>query len=278
MLLLTLTTFESLIIFIIGMIAFFFLGKYFGGRSFTDLQNGHNHLQGEHQNLQKQYKSIQKGVSQADQDRDQAKEKLQSLSTEFETYKANDRDSKSRFSQLQGEVLTLRANADKSNQTIEDLHNRLNAANDKFRDNQKDSKAWRNEIEGLNRSLKDYQLKLKSSNSSNAQLKAKLAEIGDVNEQLTQMKADQKANQKEIKRLTKDCAYWEKQHYDAHHKLASSLDSIEELNGTIQQAKVEKQGLQAQEAAMQNTLDDFKKKLIYANERYHNMSQQGIQN
>ena len=278
MLLLTLSTLESLIIFIIGALAFFFLGKYFGGRSFTSLHATHNDLVGEHQNLQKQYKSIQKGVTQADQDRDQAKGKLQALAIEFETYKANDRDSKSRFSALQNEVVTLRSNNEKSKQTIEELHQRLNAANDKFRDNQKDTKAWRNEIDELNRSLKDYQQKLKSSHSTSAQLKAKLAAIGDVNEQLIQHKADLKANAKEIKRLTKDCAYWEKQHYDAHHKLASSLDSIEELKGTIQQANAEKQGLQAKEAAMQNTLDDFKKKLIYANERYHNMSQQHIQN
>lgn len=272
MLLLVLSTLESIIIFLIGAIAFFFLGKYFGGRSFGALQDAHDQLDGEHQNLQKQYKAIQKGISHADNDRDQAKAKMQSISNEFDVYKANDRDNKARYTELQAEVSTLRAKNEKSNQTIDDLHNRLNAANDKFRDNQKDTKAWRNEIDELNRSLKDYQQKLKSSQSSTTQLKTKLAAFTNTEEQLLQIKTTLKGNEKEIKRLTKDCAYWEKQHYDAHHKLAASLDNIEELKGTIASAHQVNQGHVAKAAAMQKDLDDFKKKLIYANERYHNMN------
>lgn len=272
MLLLVLTTLESLIIFFIGAVAFFFLGKYFGSRSFTGLQDAHNLLSGEHHNLQKQYKAIQKSISHAENDRNQAQVKMQSLSADFDVYKANDRDNKAKFTELQGEVTTLRSKDIKSKQTIDDLHNRLNTVNDKFRDNQKDTKVWRNEIDELSRSLKDYQQKLQSSQSSNSQLKSKLATFANSDEQLAEMKTTLKGNEKEIKRLTKDCAYWEKQHYDVHHKLASSLDNIEELKGTIVNTTRENKGHLEKQASMQKTLDDIKKKLIYANERYHNMN------
>lgn len=278
MLLLVLSILETLVLFIIGAIAFFFLGKYFGSRSFSGISADHASLLADHQNLQKQYKARQKGISHIENDRDTATSNYQELQTEFERYKLNDSANKSRYAELQNEVVTLRGEKDKSTRSIEDLQSRLDAANDKFKSNQKDSKTWRHELDALKRSEKDLRMKLNSSQSTTKKLKEKLASISSAESELEQLRLDMKANQKELKRLTKDCQYWEKQHYDTHHKLATSLENIEELKAAVQNEKLEKQGLEIKEENMLKTLADFKKKLIYANERYHNLSQQEVQN
>lgn len=278
MLLLILSTLETLVIFIIGAIAFFFLGKYFGSRSMTGISAEHNTLLAEHQNLQKQYKARQKGISQIEQDRDKANSNCQELQTEFDRYKANDSANKARYAELQNEVVQLRSDKENSSRTITELQEKLNSANDKFRDNQKDTKTWRNEVDALKRSEKDLRQKLNATYGTNKKLTDKLASIENAQSELEQMKLDLKANQKELKRVTKDCQYWEKQHYDAHHKLATNLDEMEELKSQVQNTLLEKQGLEIKEENMLKTLADFKKKLIYANERYHNLSQQEAQN
>jgi len=278
MVFLILSTLESIIIFILGAIAFFFLGRYFGSRLLSSIQPQYDTLVSEHQNLQKQFKSRQKGISQIENDRDQVKANYAELQSEFERYKVNDGATKARFTELQNEVVKLRSANEASKKTIEDLQQRLNAANDKFRSNQKDTKSWRDEIDTLTRSENDLRTKLNSSLSTNKQLRAKLEAIGNANEEIERLKGQLKATEKENKRFAKDCAYWEKQHYDAHHKLAASITDMEVLQAKINNEILEKKGLEIQGENMLATLADYKKKLIYANERYHNLSREQTQN
>jgi len=279
MFLLILSTFESVVIFILGAIAFFFLGRYFGSRLLSDIQPKYDALDAEHQNLQKQYKSRQKGISQIESDRDASKTNLTQLQSEFDRYKANDGATKARFTELQNEVVKLRSANDSSKQTILDIQEKLNAANDKFRANQKDTKTWREEIDALKRSENDLRTKLNSSHSNNKQLKAKLQSIASLKEENERLKDQMKATEKENKRFAKDCAYWEKQHYDAHHKLAASTEEIESLQAKVNDEILKKKGLEIQGENMLTTLADFKKQLIYANERYQTLvGQQEMQN
>jgi len=236
------------------------------------LKDSHKNLSEEHKNLQKQHKAIQKSADQVKADRDQAKAKMKTIETDFEAYKANNLDRSLRITELEAELSKMTSKHESSNQTLEDLRSRLNAANEKFRLNQKDTKVWRHKIEELNKTIKVQEQKLTSSQHTTTQLKTKLADLTDTEEQLIQMKATLKGNEKEIKRLTKDCAYWEKQHYDTHHKLAASLDEIEAFKGKVVSAQQENQGHIAKMTTMKKDLADIKKKLIYANERYHNMN------
>jgi len=272
MLLIIFSTLEAIIIFILGAIAFFFLGRYFGSRLLSTIQPKYNALEAEHSNLQKQYKSRQKGISQIETERDTYKSDLGILQSEFDRYKANDGATKSRFTELQNEVVKLRSANDNSKQRIVELQDKLAVANEKFRDNQKDTKTWREDIDALKRSENDLRTKLNSSHSSNKQLVAKLEATKNAKEEIDRLKDQLKATEKENKRFAKDCAYWEKQHYDTHHKLAASLEDIEALQAKMDNEILEKKGLQIQGDNMMETLADYKKKLIYANERYHNLS------
>lgn len=278
MLLLILSTLESIVIFILGAIAFFFLGRYFGGRLLSSIQPKYDALVSEHSNLQKQFKSRQKGISQIESERDKSKADFTELQSEFDRYKANDGATKARFTELQNEVVKLRSANESSKQTILEIQERLNAANDKFRANQKDTKTWREEIDALKRSENDLRTKLNASHSTNKQLRAKLEAIGNAKEEIERLKEQLKAAEKESKRFAKDCAYWEKQHYDAHHKLATSIEDIEALQAKVDNEILEKKGLEIQGENMMATLADFKKKLIYANERYHNLTGGQTQN
>jgi len=132
-----------------------------------------------------------------------------------------------------------------------EIQERLNAANDKFRANQKDTKTWREEIDALKRSENDLRTKLNSSHSTNKQLRAKLEAIGNAKEEIERLKGQLKA---------------------------ASLEDIEALQAKVDNEILEKKGLEIQGENMMATLADFKKKLIYANERYHNLTGGQTQN
>ena len=266
-----LSTVESLLVLLVAAIAFFLIGRFLTQRRLSGLQKELSSANAELQGKEKKLRSFEKTSRQ--------------LTNEKEKYQTQNVDYKEQLDSLnaQNEELRLRANSSQTDlskeakeaemlkRQLEDLKNKLAKANEKNRAQHKTDADWKSEIDQLKRETKRHQSDLSTSKSHVVKLKQKLQQIGLDTEELENLRLEVKGNKKEIKRLTKDCSYWEKQHYDTHHKLAAKLKEEETMQQQIESVRLEKQGLEIKEENMLKTLADYKQQLIYANERYHNL-------
>ncbi len=266
-----LSTVESLLVLLVAAIAFFLIGRFLTQRSFSGLQKeletANTELKGSENKLRASEKSLRNLSNE--------KEKLQTQNVEFkeqlDLLNAQNQELRDRANTSQTDLSKESKEAEMLKRQLDDLKNKLSKANEKNRAQHKTDADWKSEIDQLKRETKRHQSDLSSSKSHVIKLKQKLQQIGLDTEELENLRLEVKGNKKEIKRLTKDCSYWEKQHYDTHHKLAAKLKEEETMHQQIESVKLEKQGLEIKEENMLKTLADYKQQLIYANERYHNL-------
>jgi len=265
------STIESILLLLVASIAFFLIGKYFAQRQMSGLQNRLVTANAELTTMEKQVRANDKIVQNVTNEKERFSKENVNLNERLTMLSKDNENLRKQLEPMQSGLAKESKQVEVLNRQIEDLKAKLSKANEKNRLQHKTDADWKAEIEQAKREVKKYQSDITSVKSNNAKLQQKLKQVGIDAEELEKLRSEAKGNAKEIKRLTKDCKYWEKQHYDTHHKLAAQLETEESLKQIIENSKLEKQRLEIKEENMKKTLADYKQQLIYANERYHKM-------
>jgi len=255
---------------VISSVIGFFIGRFFSS------SNGEWKTKFEEKNtayidLDKKFKAEGKHLNRLKQESKNWKHKFENLDEDYQTIlkeldalKRNMEDEIQQKEKLQIELNQL-------NNAFERLSKEYDELRNKYRADQKDTKAWRTEIERWKSEAEKYKTYYHKSDMHIKELNTLLKGRKDLEAELDQLRIDYKSQSHLVKQLNKEVKYWEKQHYDTHHELAAlkvnmedSVKKSNDLNQLINGVRIEKQNLLTM-------IEEYKTKYIRKNNEYREL-------
>jgi len=262
------TAFAGLLV--AGIIGFL-LGRYLNNKLGGNWKAKYETIEKENLELQKQIKAEKKQLNNLKEENikwkrncENAENNISTLNSEIEQLK----------NQLSNEI-SLKDKATIEFEKVNTTFNRLSKDYDElrksYRADQKDTRAWRAEIEKWNKEAIKYRNYCVKADDQMKELKQKLQSQGELQKEIDQLRIDYKSQSHLVKKLNKDVKYWEQQHYDTHHKLATLKVDMEDQLKKTEEAKQLNNGMRIEKQNLVTMIEEYKTKFIQKNNQYREL-------
>ena len=267
--------FSAFFITAILLAACFFLTRYFITKDQAAWKGNFTKLEREHKALEKTVKREEKKVARLTQQCDDWKEKFEASEKKYipmvKELTADKKALEADVKNLQTAINKLEGEKGQGENKIEQLQKELTAQKEKYATDLSDSKGWKTRREKLMGEVKDVNTKLTRILRENDELKSrivlqreKIAEAEIIKKTFRKLRASNK-------KLKEDLAYWEKKHYDAHHRLVDQDKEIEVLKKEKSDLKQLHDGNEILRQNLLKKIEEFKTKFVNVNNSYHEL-------
>lgn len=272
---LTLTYFSTfligLIFFVLGMLMYNILTK----TKKEDWQSRYTASTQELNSLQKKLKIKEKTLSQTTSEKDNWKNKFTALESEakISSDKKQEllRNAEKTISSLRNDLEKTNKESDRTKRETENIELNYRKFKDKYDILAREQKGivktnhqLLHEKDKLTSSLKKYKL---LSKDAQIEIESQIATVNSAKEIQKELRLLRVQNRK----LTDDCAYWEKKHYDTHHELAELGKKYEKADIQYSELKEYRNGDQIIMDNLKKQIEQYKTKYIDVNSKYRTL-------
>jgi len=219
-------------------------------------------------NANKSYKAEKKRINQHLQDRDNWKAKYEAIApipdqqqSEIAALKANLKDNTNTVDSLESDIKRLTGTSEKMKSDLEKLK-------EKYATDMHDSKNWKSMRTQFQSDIESLTEDVKQLETNKVDLKKEVLENSKKLEDYELLKKNHRLLNKEKIRLKKDLEYWEKKHYEVHHELTSSTETIKIQAEKAKALEVQIQAQLVEKEKMVQRVNSFKEKYLVAKDRY----------
>jgi len=216
----------------------------------------------------KSYKAEKKRINQLIQQRDNWKAKHEKvapipdqLKAEIKTHKDQLRANTDTIDSLNSEIKRLSSINEKLKSDLEKLK-------EKYATDMHDSRNWKSKRSSLQTEIETLSGKVRRLETDKKDLRAQVSLNTKKLDDYEVLKRNHRRLNKEQIRLKKDLEYWENKHYEAHHELSTSMETIKVQRDQLKDFKLKMQGEKLKQEQMMKQIGEFKTKFLDAKERY----------
>ncbi len=252
----------------IGIIAGYFIGRYFKKKNETDWQAKYEATHEEFKLLKKEYKQEKKQMNRVKQERDSWKTQFEELRTkhdsltgEFATVNLNFTQEKENHGRLQIEFDRLKSRFE----NLEKAHTKLK---ERYDADMHDSKNWKSKRTELLREIDTYKGKWTRAEQDKAKIQHRLNDYTQQINEYELLKKSHRTLTLTHKKTQSDLKYWEQRHYDAHQELSVALETIEIQRKENLDLKQLLKGAELTEQNLMKQIGNFKTKFVDTHNKY----------
>jgi len=252
----------------IGIIAGYFIGRYFKKKNDVAWQEKYEATQAELAELNKVYKKEKKQINRLEQERDSWKHKYKTLTVEHDTLNENLATANATIAEKQHTCDELTTELERLRNRHENLEKEHERLKERYATDMHDSKNWKSKRTTLEREVETYKGKWMRSEKEKARVEARLS---DYLKQINDYEALKKTHRNltlEHKKAQSDLKYWENQHYDAHQELKVAMETIEIQRTENLEFKQLLQGAEIKEQNLLKQIGNFKTKFVDVHNKY----------
>ncbi len=229
-------------------------------------------LEKEIQALEKKLSNAEKNYDKLRKERNRINEKLTDKSEAYEELLKEFKQAKIEMEDKLADYNALEKRKDQ----IEEKYSRFKIDYDAIKKeilNERNEKnSFRNKAKRAEKELEDFRNRLITEQKRSAQLQASLDELETVHKKLEDLRINYKVQSRKVKKLEKDCQYWEDQHYKTHHELTEQRDKYEELLDLNQERHLQILRMREEKKSHLAMIADYKGRFVKLHDEVHNNS------
>jgi len=228
-------------------------------------------------------KNLSKKIKNQDNQIKELKNKSASWKQEFQLANKEIQDlrksNSSSFEEMQSELNAVKSELVKKESALtvseranERTRKELDQLKEKYKNDLSDVKQWKSEKSSFAAELDATRNKLTKVNSIAVDYKSKFESQAEEIEKVNELNRELRALRAKAKKFEADCGYWEKKHYDAHHKLAKLEKEKEEWNNKLKEIEELRKGDEILKQNLVGQVQEYKTKFLDVSGKFRELS------
>ncbi len=267
--------FSAFFITAILLAACFFLTRYFITKDQAAWKEKFTKVEKEHRAVEKAVRREEKKVTRLTQQCEDWKEKFEVSEKKYipmvKELTAEKKALQTEVESLQSAINRLEGEKAQGLNKVEQLQKELTAQKEKYATDLSDSKGWKTSREKLMGEVKDVNTRLTRILRENDELKSRIVLQREKIAEAETIKKTFRKLRTSNKKLQEDLAYWEKKHYDVHHKIVEQNEELEVLKKEKNELKQLHDGNEILRQNLLKKIEEFKTKFVNVNNSYHEL-------
>lgn len=252
----------------IGIIAGYFIGRYFKKKNDAAWQEKYEATHAEYTELNKVYKKEKKQINRIQQERDSWKHKYQTLNSEHDALNEELSKDKAIIIEKQNTCEELTAELERLKNRHENLQKEHEKLKLRYATDLDDSKNWKSKRTALEREVETYKGKWMSSEKEKNKVQVRLNDYLKQINDYEALKRTHRTLTLDHKKMQSDLKYWENQHYDVHQEFKLAMETIEIQRKENLEFKQLIQGAEIKEQNLLKQIGNFKTKFVDVHNKY----------
>ena len=252
----------------IGIIAGYFIGRYFKKKNETDWQAKYETTHEELRQLKKEHKQEKKQMNRVKQERDSLKTELEELTKKHDTLMGEFATVNSELTEEKGSHRKLQIEFDRLKNRFENLENAHTKLKERYDTDMHDSKNWKSKRTELLREIDTYKGKWTRAEQEKAKIQHRLNDYMQQINEYELLKKQHRTLTLTHKKTKSDLSYWEQRHYDAHQELTVALETVEIQRTENLDLKQLLKGAELNEQNLLKQIGNFKTKFVDTHNKY----------
>ncbi len=271
----TISLLSAILLFIVFFAVGMFVQQYLTNRKIknkTDWKSKYEEANAEYKNLSKRIKKDDKALTLARNDRDDWKNKFETLEGKNQSSILAHREAldalQANLEAAQKEtrdINILKSHADKDAAKWKKEFEKLK---EKYAEDVGDIKSIRNERDKRETVILKLNKKATQYEKENKELKAQIEKDAETMSNIRSIKRDLRKANTQISKLQKDLQYWEQKHYDTHHELAALKETHAQLQAKAKELNDLRNGDQIVMTNMKKQIEVFKARFLDVDRKY----------
>lgn len=245
------------------------------GSKYKDWKTNFLDLEKEHKSQAKQLNKEKKQVEQLRQKAESWKQEFHQLTQESLLIKKDHRASLTALEEQNKTVRTELSNTKTAKDRSVTAHEKLQKEHQKLKEKYKNDvlagTEWRSEREKLQRELKDTSGRLEKTTVIANEYRGKYDKQAEEINKIRVMERELRMQKSKINKLTQDCEYWEKKHYDTHHELAALKEKVAGMQSKYDELDQLRKGDEILKSNLMDQITEFKTKFVDVNNKYRDL-------
>lgn len=252
----------------IGIIAGYFIGRYFKKKNETDWQAKYEATHEEFKQLRKEHKQQKKQMNRVGQECDSWKTKFEELTKNHDSLTAESATVNLNLTQEKEDHRTLQIEFDRLKNRFENLEKAHTKLKERYDTDMHDSKNWKSKRAELLRDIDTYKNKWTRAEQEKAKAQHRLNDYMQQVNEYELLKKTHRTLAVTHKKTKSDLTYWEQKHYDAHQELTVALETIEIQRKENLEFKQLLKGAELTEQNLMKQIGNFKTKFVDTHNKY----------
>lgn len=264
-------TFCGIALFGLGWI----LNQFIRGNKSTDWKTSFLDLEKEHKAQSKQLNKEKKQVEQLRQKSESWKHEFHELTQELQMVKKGHKGTlvalEEQNKNSRAELSTIKNEKERSVNAYEKLKKEHEKLKEKYKNDVIAGTEWRSERDKLQRELKSTADRLEKSTVIANEYRGKYDKQAEEINKIRVMEREKRMLNTKLSKSEKDCEYWEKKHYDAHHELASLKEKVDGMQAKYDELDQLRKGDEILKSNLMEQITEFKTKFVDVNNKYRDL-------
>ena len=252
----------------IGIVAGYFIGRYFKKKNETDWQAKYEATQEEFKHLKKEYKQEKKQMNRVKQERDKSKEGLEKLNIAHEELKQQADTATTNLLEKREIIKKHEIDYERLRNQFENLEKAHTKLKERYDVDMHDSKNWKSKRTELLREIDTYKGKWTRSEQEKTKTQHRLNDYMQQINDYELLKKTHRTLSITHKKTKSDLSYWEQRHYDAHQELTVAMETIEIQRKENLEFKQLLKGAALNEQNLMKQIGNFKTKFVDTHNKY----------
>jgi len=219
-------------------------------------------------NANKSYKAEKKKINQLIQTRDNWKARFEKVEPIPDQLKLDIQQLKGELKANLGETEKLDSEIKRLEGTKDKFKSDLEKLREKYATDMHDSRNWKSRRSQFQSEIEALTGKNKRLETDKADLRTQVSANSKKLDDYELLKKSHRLVNSEKKRLKKDLDYWENKHYEVHHELSASMESIKLQRDQIKDFKLKLAGEKLKQEQMMKQIGEFKARYLETKDKY----------
>ncbi len=262
----------------IGIIAGYFIGRYFKKKNDGDWQAKYEATQEELKQLKKEHKQEKKQANRVRQERDKLKEELQKLNLAHKELQQQADRATADLVEKSEIVKRQEIDYERLRNQFENLEKAHTKLKERYDTDMHDSKNWKSKRTEMLREIDTYKSKWTRAEQEKTKVQNRLSDYMQQINDYELLKKTHRTLSITHKKTKSDLSYWEQRHYDAHQELTVAMETIEIQRKENLEFKQLLKGAALNEQNLMKQIGNFKTKFVDTHNKYQALikNQEGV--
>jgi len=252
----------------IGIIAGYFIGRYFKKKNESDWRAKYEATHEEYKQLKKQYKQEKKQMNRVKQEHDKLKEEHEKLNVAYEELKQQADTATTNLLEKREVIKKQEIDYERLRNQFENLEKAHTKLKERYDTDMHDSKNWKSKRTELLREIDTYKSKWTRTEQEKAKIQHRLNDYMQQINEYELLKKTHRTLAVTHKKTKSDLTYWEQKHYDAHQELTVAMETIEIQRKENLEFKQLLKGAELTEQNLLKQIGNFKTKFVDTHNKY----------